>query len=709
MPATSESLLSNMSAPIADRMSSQLSDSSARPPSKVRPIVIGLYGVPGSGKSFLLNQLKQQLGEEHFAFYEGSDMIASLVPGGLEGFHKLSPPDKDNFRNLAIDTIHKQCAEDGRVGVVAGHFMFWAEGDAAGEPVHTANDLNTYTHMLYLDLPAELISQRRLGDTQRTRPGVSTDHLGKWQRAEAALLRRLCREHGILFSLLPTTTSHPDAASALLRDFRVHTEERNLARASGRLDEILAASGGRDRVETVLVLDADRTLVAEDTGTLFWQNLAGGEPSCPLKELFGSPLGYSYAAFRQAALLYGDAAAADRQLFDAACDAAASAVAVHPDFAALLRLVAGQEHVAAVVVSCGLRRVWEAVLAREGLHQTVKVIGGGHIADDGGGGLIVTAEVKAALVARLREVHGMHVWAFGDSVLDLPMLAKADEAIVVVGEEHTRSKTMDAALLRAIDHDGLRARQVLLPWNAPPRLDATKLPILKLTDVEFIGSVLHRHRHRAPALTRRILHATGRNAAKLLMTPMRDARVAGPALREAHRRVGWYLATEFLADVAGGVEEHPIPHVQGGTTSGHRLLRERQTSVVALMRGGEAMAFGVNDAFPLATFVHAREAEDLGPQHLSGRGAVLLVDSVVNSGKTVVEFVQRVRSLHAAVRIVVVAGVVQAQSVSEGRLAELLACDENLSLVTLRLSDNKFTGRGTTDTGNRLFNTTHLD
>ncbi|KAK1772026.1 uracil phosphoribosyltransferase-domain-containing protein [Phialemonium atrogriseum] len=704
-----------MSAQIADGMPSQLADSSARPPSKVRPIVIGLYGVPGSGKSFLLNQLKQQLGEEHFAFYEGSDMLASLVPGGLEAFHKLSPPDKEQFRNLAIDTIRKECAEGGRVGVVAGHFMFWDEGDAAGEPVHTSNDLNTYTHMLYLDLPAELISQRRLGDTQRTRPGVSIDHLRKWQRAEAAQLRRLCREHGILFSLLPTTTSHPDTASALLRDFRVHTEERNLARAEGRLDEILAAWGGRDRVETVLVLDADRTLVAEDTGTLFWQNLAGGEPSsggaCPLKELFGSPLGYSYAAFQQAALLYGDAAAADRQLFDAACDAAASAVAVHPDFAALLRLVAGQEHVAAVVVSCGLRRVWEAVLAREGLRQTVKVIGGGHIADGGdgggGGGLIVTAEVKAALVARLQEVHGMHVWAFGDSVLDLPMLAKADEAIVVVGEEHTRSKTMDAALLHAIDHDGLRARQVLLPWNAPPRLDATKLPILKLADFDFVGSVLRRHR--APDLTPRILHATGRSAAKLLMTPMRDARVAGPALREAHRRVGWYLATEFLADVAGGVEEHPIPHVQGGTTSGHRLLRERQTSVVALMRGGEAMAFGVNDAFPLATFVHAREAEDLGPHHLSGRGAVLLVDSVVNSGKTVVEFVQRVRSLHAAVRIVVVAGVVQAQSVSEGRLAELLACDENLSLVTLRLSDNKFTGRGTTDTGNRLFNTTHLD
>jgi len=56
----------------------------------------------------------------------------------------------------------------------------------------------------------------------------------------------------------------------------------------------------------------------------------------------------------------------------------------------------------------------------------------------------------------------------------------------------------------------------------------------------------------------------------------------------------------------------------------------------------------------------------------------------------------------------VIAGVVQALSVSKGSLAEALADHAKFSLVALRLSDNKFTGRGATDTGNRLFNTTHL-
>lgn len=84
---------------------------------------------------------------------------------------------------------------------------------------------------------------------------------------------------------------------------------------------------------------------------------------------------------------------------------------------------------------------------------------------------------------------------------------------------------------------------------------------------------------------------------------------------------------------------------------------------------------------------------------------------MVNSGQTVVEFVQHIRHLHPTIRIVVVAGVVQAKSLAEskGSFAQILGEDVNVGVVALRLSDNQFTGKGTTDTGNRLFNTTHLD
>ena len=94
--------------------------------------------------------------------------------------------------------------------------------------------------------------------------------------------------------------------------------------------------------------------------------------------------------------------------------------------------------------------------------------------------------------------------------------------------------------------------------------------------------------------------------------------------------------------------------------------------------------------------------------HLEGQLTIILVDSVVNTGKTVIEFVQYIRKLHATIRIVVVAGVVQAQCLAENGIKQKLARYPRLHLIALRLSDTKFTGSGTTDTGNRLFNTTHL-
>lgn len=660
-------------------------------------VVIGLYGIPGSGKTFLLNQLKQEFQQEPFLFFEGSEMIAAVVPGGLEAFQKMKREEQSLWRQSAIDAIRKECVKSGKIAVVTGHFMFWPDENEAGQQVYTQSDLDTYTHILYLDVPIRVVEQRRLEDLERGRPIISAVHLRRWQEAEKTQLRDLCRLNNILFLLLSPHLASVQKVTVLLRDFQHHDEKYNLLQVENRLDEILATNDGQ--LETMLVLDADRTLVAEDTGALFWTTALNTrwttKEKWPLKTLFSSALGYSYTAFRQATLLYEEAV--DDVEFNAICQDVATAVTIHPEFVALLRLAAGQGHVGAVVVTCGLRRVWDKILEKEGLSGTVKVIGGGRIADS----FVVTPAIKGALVSRLRMTHQLYTFAFGDSPGDLAMLSQADQAIVVIGEEMTRSKTMDAALEDAIDNGGLQAYQILLPGNAPPRLDTLKLPLVRLTEQELNKAIFRRRRLH-------VCHATNKNAAKLLMTPMRDAAVAGPILRRAHRRAGWYLATEFLADIIG-VEEYPILHVQGYDTSGHRLLQEEKTLIIALMRGGEAMALGVNDAFPLAMFFHANCADNIKEGHLSKKRTVILVDSVMNSGKTILKFVQHIRSLHETIRIVVVAGVVQAQLVSEGEFVQVLSgYKKSLSIVALRLSDNRFTGRGTTDTGNRLFNTTHL-
>ncbi|KAK6592003.1 uracil phosphoribosyltransferase [Botrytis cinerea] len=631
---------------------------------RAKPIVIGIYGLPGSGKSYLLSHLRR-------------------YPKLPENVFKSTPQDQ--------------------VSVVAGHFMFWPEENESGDQVWTASDLEVYTHIIYMSVPAEIIAERRQNDTRLSRTPTSAEHLQRWQDIEQNMLKALCRESGIAFSVLASTSNLVADCAQQLCNFRLHTEIHNLKHAEDRLDEIFGPN--REKLETVLVIDGDKTLTSMDTGVMFWEKVGKAnnpkwaiDSSDPLKTLFGGPLGYSYAAFHQASLLYE---ALPKDDFDVVCDKVASEVVMYSDFVSLLQLVSEQEHVGVVIVSCRIRRVWEQVLARENL-SAVKVVAAGRLEDY----LVVTASVKAALVDRLRKHYDTHVWAFGDSPLDLEMLSRADEAIVIVGEEQSRSRTMDTMLMSAIEHKNLRARQAVLPSTASPRLDTTRMPLVQLTSQSFIESIL-RCRKSNVYTELSVLQATDRIAAKLLMTPMRNANISGHILREAHHRVGYYLATEFLGNVLG-IEEYLVPHVQGHTTSGFRVLHEHQTLIVALMRGGEPMAFGVSEALPLATFLHAKDPEDIKATHVKGQLNIVLVDSVVNSGKTIVEFVEHIRKLHATIRIVVVAGVVQSQAIHGSSAAKTLARSGNFSIVALRLSENKFTGKGTTDTGNRLFNTIYL-
>ncbi|KAJ5471916.1 hypothetical protein N7539_008485 [Penicillium diatomitis] len=268
------------------------------------------------------------------------------------------------------------------------------------------------------------------------------------------------------------------------------------------------------------------------------------------------------------------------------------------------------------------------------------------------------------------------------------MMQEADEVIVVTGEQSTRSESMDKKLIGV---DGFWPRRIALPHLAPPRV------LAHLTGTSVIQSIFTRHNR-----LRRIdiSHATEKATAKLLMTLMRDSAISGRRLRDAHEEVGRYLAVEYLTAVVG-LESYPLQHVQGHITNGYRLFRETETLIVALMRGGEPMALGISQAFPSAMFLHARKLQDICDKSLEGMVTVILVDSVINTGNTILEFVRHIRTLHASIRIVVAAGVIQASLLQRSRVAQQLVAFEQLTFVPLRISENSYSGKGRTDTGAR--------
>ena len=117
--------------------------------------------------------------------------------------------------------------------------------------------------------------------------------------------------------------------------------------------------------------------------------------------------------------------------------------------------------------------------------------------------------------------------------------------------------------------------------------------------------------------TARLMHATHTAAAKLIKTPMRSAKVTGVALRGAHRRAGWWAATQLvpyvirLKDITNG-------HAQGHSTQGHKLLGEQETAIVARLRESDPMASGDSEAFPSAMLINANTPYQLKRSTLLG-------------------------------------------------------------------------------------------
>ena len=195
--------------------------------------------------------------------------------------------------------------------------------------------------------------------------------------------------------------------------------------------------------------------------------------------------------------------------------------------------------------------------------------------------------------------------------------------------------------------------------------------------------------------------------ASILATQTRRSDLIGPSLQDIHRRVGRFLAYKLLDEVPGAqlVQDETFAHVQGttfsGTTTTDKLL------ILPLMRGGEPMSRGVHECFPLAKMVHFWDNEppekrrEVLSRALLKLSDVIIVDSVINEGNSVRRVLGELHDLgNDSLRVYVLTGVIQKEA-----SMRLPSDFPRVRFLTLRVSDNKYTGRGGTDTGNRLFGT----
>jgi adenylate kinase len=324
-----------------------------------KPTIIGLYGISGSGKPYLLNQLKSDadLKNQKFRFYDGSELLYAVTPGGLLGFHQLSPTAKVKARKDALAKVFRESQDRGETAVITGHYLFWGSAKNTRSVIAGIDkDWETDSHIIYLNTDPDLVARQIGTDTKRDRSVTAVEELRQWQDEERNALRKICHSHGILFTTLASNASSANSVTTLklktlLKDFTQHTENLNLLAIDDALNHAL---GAQNTLEKVLVLDADKTLAPHDTGAMFRTQLASHADYAtdPLTAMF-KLCGYSYASFRQATLLYEETSAE----FDTVCNEVADKVELYPGMEALLARVAKEEHVGAVIVTCGLRAI----------------------------------------------------------------------------------------------------------------------------------------------------------------------------------------------------------------------------------------------------------------------------------------------------------------------------------------------------------------
>lgn len=182
---------------------------------------------------------------------------------------------------------------------------------------------------------------------------------------------------------------------------------------------------------------------------------------------------------------------------------------------------------------------------------------------------------------------------------------------------------------------------------------------------------------------------------RLLVNSTRLAHVSGPALAEAHRAVGRALAPALGRNLV--LDDVSIEHV-AGTSTGVQMKAGSEPIVVAMLRAGLFVAEGIWSSLPGSSLVlHETGAKLEMP---AAHRTIIIVDSVINTGRSLRSVLDRIGELHPGdIRVAALVAF-------KGNLASLSSDYPGVEFHLARVSERSYVGKGSTDTGSRLYGTT---
>ena len=373
-------------------------------------ILVGIYGIQGVGKSFILKQIVADRIE--WCCYDGSQLIEEVVSEEgytMEHFEKhMSSSAKAGVRKAAIESAKTKTG----ITIVAGHCSFASKaGDDCGSivftDVFTPADGVAYDMIIYIEKSADEVFKQVISDKERTRHNFSKEQLQLWADHEKETLETKCLEHDIIFRVSDGTNGYQDLISLIIEKVVEPATRKAKIKSEQALASVVATIPAAD---VYLLIDGDHTLCPQDTGTLFFDQLTPQvKVSQPLKNIFKRYDSYVFQAFYEVAGLYSKVSVAE---YKALCEKIGrEQVHVYDAWKEILGQLPSYVH--PIIVSSSTREVWLAMKSKHTELRHASVIAGNHFSLHS---YIVDSHAKALVVKELRRLHGgCSIVSFGDS------------------------------------------------------------------------------------------------------------------------------------------------------------------------------------------------------------------------------------------------------------------------------------------------------
>lgn len=340
---------------------------------------IAIYGLPSSGKTTLINGIKNA------TTFSGSMELDRISSGK---FHTMSEEDKYRIRVLYTEFL-SELNDD--VIVSDGHYSF------LDNVVFTPDDGDIYDVFFYLFCkPEELLRRYTYSDKNEKYSSLSVETIRQWQEFEIESLRIECHKRNKDFYVVSDnnqTTSFYDFLELVVNGYSTVSEARKITE---HICELYAI----EKSNELFISDGDKTIIEQDSYRFCFNGKT---------QVFDGDFYSGYQSF-----LYKNEILGIKTVPDKVRD-----ISLNID---VWNLIKEKPY---LILSSGITPVWNSLKDIFGFAEV--------IADP-----MISADTKYYIVKFLKEL-GYSVTAFGDSKNDIYMLREATCGYLKIGKRISAS------------------------------------------------------------------------------------------------------------------------------------------------------------------------------------------------------------------------------------------------------------------------------